>query len=192
MARWMNIGEAAAAAGVSPKMIRHYEQIGLVPEATRTESGYRQYGEREVSILRFIRQSRKLGFSIEQIAGLLGLWSNRARTSREVKALAQSHLDALNEKMRELAQMQAALERLVASCHGDDDPHCAILDGLAVDSPEAPAPAAGTSPVLRKSPGSTHREGRRPAAAAESAPASTTHADLMAWTRAAHDAHHRH
>lgn len=192
MARSMNIGEAAAAAGVSPKMIRHYEQIGLVPKATRTESGYRQYSERDVSILRFIRQSRQLGFSIEQIAGLLGLWGNRARASREVKALAQSHLDALNEKMRELAQMQAALERLVASCHGDDEPHCAILDGLAVHSPEAPPPGAGATQALRKSPGPREREGRQPTRTAESAPASTTHADLMAWTRAAHDAHSRH
>ena len=77
MSNWMNIGEAAAAAGVSAKMIRHYEQIGLVPAATRTDSGYRQSSERDVSILRFIRQSRQLGFSMEQIADLLGLWSNR-------------------------------------------------------------------------------------------------------------------
>lgn len=192
MARWMNIGEAAAAAGVSPKMIRHYEQIGLVPEATRTESGYRQYSERDVSILRFIRQSRQLGFSIEQIAGLLGLWSDRARASREVKALAQSHLDALNEKMRELGQMQAGLERLVASCHGDDDPHCAILDGLAVHSPEAPPPGAAAPQAILKPAGGKGRQAQRSARTAEPAPASTTHADLMAWTRAAHDAHSRH
>lgn len=189
MARSMNIGEAAAAAGVSPKMIRHYEQIGLVPEATRTESGYRQYSERDVSILRFIRQSRQLGFSIEQIAGLLGLWSNRSRASREVKALAQSHLDALNEKMRELAQMKTALERLVESCHGDDDPHCAILDGLAVHSPEAPPPGAGASQTVRKSSAPKERRGRQPSRTTEPLPAGTTHADLMAWTRAAHDTH---
>lgn len=192
MARWMNIGEATAAAGVSAKMIRHYEQISLVPEATRTEGGYRQYSERDVSILRFIRQSRQLGFSIEQIAGLLGLWSNRARASREVKALAQSHLDALNEKMRELAQMQAALERLVTSCHGDDDPHCAILDGLAVHSPEAPPPGAVAAQAVRKPAAAKERDAHRQARTAERAPASTTHVDLMAWTRAAPDAHSRH
>ncbi|WP_367180987.1 Cu(I)-responsive transcriptional regulator [uncultured Piscinibacter sp.] len=192
MARWMNIGEAAAAAGVSPKMIRHYEQIGLVPEATRTESGYRQYSEREVSILRFIRQSRQLGFSIEQIAELLGLWSDRSRASREVKALARSHLDALNQKMRELAQMQSALERLVASCHGDDDPHCAILEGLAVHSPEAPPPGAVGAKPVRMSTSAEERGAHRPARATESLPGTTTYLDLMAWTRAAHDAHGRH
>ena len=189
MSRLMNIGEAAEAAGVSPKMIRHYEQIGLVPEASRTESGYRQYTERDVSVLRFIRQSRRPGFSIEQIAELLGLWSDRGRTSREVKALAQSHLDALNEKMRELAQMQGALERLVASCHGDDDPHCAILDGLAVQSPEVPPPGAVGAKPVRKPAASHERGTRRAARAAESSPASSTHLDLMAWTRAAHGGH---
>jgi Cu(I)-responsive transcriptional regulator len=191
MARWMNIGEAAAAAGVSPKMIRHYEQIGLVPAATRTGSGYRQYGEREVSILRFIRQSRLLGFSIEHIAELLGLWSDRGRASREVKALAQSHLDALNEKMRELAQMQAALEHLVASCHGDEDPHCAILDGLAAHSPEAPPPGAVGARPVRKPAAPNGRGTRRTARPGEPSPASTAHVDLMAWTRAAHGAPER-
>jgi MerR family copper efflux transcriptional regulator len=88
----MNIGEAATAAGVSAKMIRHYEQIGLLPAAERSESGYRLYGEREVSVLRFIRQSRRLGFSVAQIAELIGLWSDSQRTSREVKAVAQRHL----------------------------------------------------------------------------------------------------
>ena len=88
----MNIGEAAAAAGVSAKMIRHYEQIGLLPEAERSEAGYRLYGDREVSVLRFVRQSRHLGFSVAQIAELIGLWSDSRRTSREVKAVAQRHL----------------------------------------------------------------------------------------------------
>lgn len=185
MATWMNIGEAAAAAGVSAKMIRHYEQIGLVPAATRTEAGYRQYSERDVSILRFIRQSRQLGFSMEQIAELLGLWSNHRRASREVKALAQSHLEALNEKMRELAQMQAALERLVESCHGDDDPHCAILDELAVHSPEPPP--AGTVGAKPRKPATAAPASARPARAA--AAGSESHLDLMAWTRAVHSHH---
>jgi len=178
MSRLMNIGEAASAAGVSAKMIRHYEQIGLVPSAARTESGYRQYSEREVSILRFIRQSRRLGFSMEQIADLLGLWSDRHRASREVKALAQGHLDALEQKMRELAEMQQALRKLVDSCHGDDDPHCAILDELAVSSPQAPEPGAvGSRPVRGKPAAKGHRDARNPA------PEASSQADLMAWTR---------
>jgi Cu(I)-responsive transcriptional regulator len=186
MSRPMNIGEAAEAAGVSAKMIRHYEQIGLVPAATRTETGYRQYSERDVSLLRFIRQSRRLGFSMEQIAELLGLWSNHRRTSREVKALAQQHLHALEEKMRELAQMQQALERLVHSCHGDDDPHCAILDELAVSSPQAPEPGAVGGKPLRKRAlrsDTRHEPERGP---------SSTHADLMAWTHHGHSERGQH
>jgi Cu(I)-responsive transcriptional regulator len=183
MSRSMNIGEAAEAAGVSAKMIRHYEQIGLLPEAARTESGYRQYGERDISVLRFIRQSRRLGFSMEQIAELLGLWSNQGRAAREVKALAQRHLDALEEKMREIAEMQAALKGLMRACHGGDDPDCAILQQLAIASPEAPEPGAVSAHPVRKSKG-------RAAASERAKPvASTTHADLMAWTRNAHAAH---
>lgn len=179
MSRRMNIGEAAEATGMSAKMIRHYEQIGLVPAAARTGSGYRQYDERSLSILRFIRQSRRLGFSMEQIAELLGLWSDSHRASREVRALAQAHLAALEERMRELAQMQAALARLVAACHGDDDPHCAILEELAVSSPETPEPGAvGSKPVRRS--GAAREERRR----TKHEPASTAHVDLMAWTRA--------
>ena len=185
MTRWMNIGEAADAAGVSAKMIRHYEQIGLVPAASRTDAGYRQYGERDVSILRFIRQSRRLGFSMEQIGELMGLWSNRARTSREVKSLAQAHLDTLEEKMRELAEMRAALQALVHSCHGDDEPHCAILDRLAMGSPQAPVPGAVGATPLRKA---RARRERDPVARA--APArSEGHRELMAWTRAVHVEH---
>jgi Cu(I)-responsive transcriptional regulator len=146
----MNIGEAAEAAGVSAKMIRHYEQIGLIATAARTDSGYRQYSERDVSVLRFIRQSRRLGFSMQQIADLLGLWSNRRRASRKVKEVAQQHLAELELKMREMAEMKTALERLVASCHGSDDPHCAILDQLAVDSPAPPEPVSIQLQPLRK------------------------------------------
>ncbi len=172
----MNIGQAAEAAGVSAKMIRHYEQIGLVPAAVRTDAGYRQYSERDVSILRFVRQSRRLGFSMEQIADLLGLWSNRRRASREVKAIAQGHLDALEEKMREMAAMQAALKRLLTSCHGDDDPACAILEELAVTSLHVPEPGAvGAKPVRKAA--------LHPGEASQPVPsASTAAADLMAWT----------
>lgn len=126
----MNIGEAAKSSGVSAKMIRHYESVGLFPEASRTESGYRQYTDKEVSILRFIRQSRDLGFSLEQIRELLGLWQNRRRSSRQVRALAQAHLEELNSKLRELQEMRATLEHLVHCCHGDDRPDCPIIETL--------------------------------------------------------------
>ena len=105
----MNIGQAAAASGVSAKMIRHYESVGLFPEAARTESGYRQYTAREVNTLRFIRQSRDLGFSIEQIRELLGLWQNRRRPSRQVKVLAEAHIQELEQKLQELQAMKATL-----------------------------------------------------------------------------------
>lgn len=135
----MNIGEAAKASGVSAKMIRHYEGVGLFPQALRTDAGYRQYGDREVNTLRFIRQSRALGFSIEQIRELLGLWQNRRRPSRQVKALAQAHLQELEQKVLELQQMKTALEHLVHCCHGDDRPECPILDSLAGGSAIAPS-----------------------------------------------------
>lgn len=174
----MNIGQAARAANVSPKMIRHYEQIGLLPEAARSEAGYRLYGQRDVSILRFIRQSRRFGFSMEQIAGLLGLWSNRARASREVRQLALEHLAVLEQKLRELAEMRDALQRLVVSCHGNDESHCAILADLAAHSPSAPEPGSlGTLPLHKP----TVRDRKKPARAAA---ASTSHRDLMAWTHA--------
>jgi MerR family gold-responsive transcriptional activator of gol and ges genes len=127
----MNIGEASAASGVSAKMIRHYEAIGLIPEAARTGSGYRTYGEPEVHKLRFIRQSRKLGFSIHQIEELLGLWQDRRRTSRKVKALAISHIAELDTKILEMQAMKRTLEDLAAHCHGDERPDCPILEGIA-------------------------------------------------------------
>ena len=126
----MNIGEAAQAAGVTAKMIRHYEQLGLIPEAARTDSGYRQYTAREVAVLTFIRQSRSMGFSIRQIAQLLTLWADDQRQSREVKALAAQHIAELDRKMQEMAQMKAALERLATGCHGDQRADCPILDEL--------------------------------------------------------------
>jgi len=127
----MNIGEAAKASGVSAKMIRHYEQVGLFPEPRRTDAGYRQYGENEVHTLRFIRHARDLGFSIEQIGELLALWHNRRRSSRQVKALAQAQIDRLERKLREIEVMKATLEHLVHCCHGDDRPDCPILESLA-------------------------------------------------------------
>lgn len=128
---YFTIGEAASESGISAKMIRHYEQVGLLPEAARALSGYRLYNQRDVHVLRFIRHSRDLGFSIKQIEELLALWQDRGRPSREVKKLAQSHLNALNDKIRELNAMKSELERLVNCCKGDARPDCPILDGLA-------------------------------------------------------------
>lgn len=126
-----NIGEAAAASGVSAKMIRHYEAIGLIPNPPRTEAGYRLYGEREVHVLRFIRHARNLGFSIKQIEALLDLWADERRPSSKVKAVAQQHIDELQQRIRELQQMKTELERLVHCCHGDQRPDCPILTHLA-------------------------------------------------------------
>jgi MerR family copper efflux transcriptional regulator len=131
MSNPMNIGEAAKASGVSAKMIRHYESVGLFPQAVRTDSGYRQYTDKEIGTLRFIRQSRDLGFSIEQIRELLGLWQNRRRSSRQVKALAQAHIEELDAKLEELQAMKATLAHLVHCCHGDDRPDCPIIETLA-------------------------------------------------------------
>ncbi|NUZ08496.1 Cu(I)-responsive transcriptional regulator [Piscinibacter koreensis] len=135
----MNIGEAAKASGVSAKMIRHYESVGLFPEAQRTDSGYRQYTDKEVSTLRFIRQSRDLGFSIEQIRELLGLWQDRRRPSRQVKALAQAHIQELDAKLQELNAMKATLQHLVHCCRGDDRPDCPIIQNLADAEPFLPS-----------------------------------------------------
>jgi len=127
----MNIGDAARASGVSAKMIRHYESVKLLPAAQRSVSGYRLYGSNDVHILRFIRRARDLGFSIDEIRGLLGLWQNRRRSSRQVKALAQAHVDDLDVKIRKLRSMKSALERLINCCQGDDRPECPILSELA-------------------------------------------------------------
>jgi MerR family copper efflux transcriptional regulator len=149
----MNIGEAAAASGVSAKMIRHYEQVGLFPQPARTDAGYRRYTEREVHTLRFIRHARDLGFSIQQIGELVGLWQDRRRPSREVKALAQAHIDELEQKARELLAMKATLERLVHCCHGDDRPECPILETLAAQGAPAPTFAQGHAPANAKTAG---------------------------------------
>ena len=126
----MNIGQAAKHSGVSAKMIRHYEAVGLFPEPGRTEAGYRQYSDNDVHTLQFIRRARDLGFSIAQIGELVGLWQNRRRPSRQVKALAQAHIQELEQKAQELLAMKATLEHLVHCCHGDDRPECPILEQL--------------------------------------------------------------
>lgn len=126
----MNIGDAAAASGVSAKMIRHYEAIGLL-SAARSANGYRVYAERDVAVLRFIRHARDLGFPLEDVRRLLTLWGDRQRASAEVKRLALAHVAALEDKARSLATMAASLRHLAAHCHGDARPDCPILDDLA-------------------------------------------------------------
>ncbi len=127
----MNIGEAAGASGVSAKMIRYYEDIGLVPKPARTESNYRVYGEDEVHILRFVRRARNLGFSIEETSTLLGLWRDKSRASAEVREIAQAHIADLDKRIAELEGMRRTLQHLVHCCSGDNRPDCPILDDLA-------------------------------------------------------------
>lgn len=126
----MKIGEASIASGVSQRMIRHYEKIALVPAASRRDSGYRDYDERDVHTLRFIGRARDLGFPIEEIRTLLGLWNDRHRSSADVKQLALSRAAELKRKAKELDEMRRSLEHLAARCHGDDRPDCPILGGL--------------------------------------------------------------
>ncbi len=126
----MKIGQASAESGVSQRMIRHYETIGLIPAAARRDSGYRDYDDRDVNSLRFIRRARDLGFSIEEIGKLLALWHDRGRASAEVKALALSRAAELKRKAHELDEMRRSLEHLAANCHGDSRPDCPILTEL--------------------------------------------------------------
>ena len=127
----MNIGQAAARSGVSAKMVRHYESLGLLPKVARTESGYRQYGDAEVHTLRFIRRARDLGFSMAEIGELLTLWQNRRRASGDVRRIAQRHVQDLQRRIDEMSSMKRTLEHLVHCCHGDERPDCPILDELA-------------------------------------------------------------
>jgi Cu(I)-responsive transcriptional regulator len=126
----MKIGTAAAASGVSQRMIRHYETIGLIPRPARLDSNYRDYAPRDVNRLRFIANARDLGFATEEIAELLALWSDEGRASAEVKKLALAHADALHAKARKLDAMRAALLELAGRCTGGDRPDCPIIDEL--------------------------------------------------------------
>jgi MerR family transcriptional regulator, copper efflux regulator len=127
----MNIGEAAKQSGVTAKMIRHYESLGLLKQARRTDAGYRIYDAPDVHTLRFIRRARDLGFSIKEIQQLVGLWQNRRRASSDVRRIAQGHMTALDAKIAELQGMRRTLEQLVHDCHGDHRPDCPILEDLA-------------------------------------------------------------
>ena len=125
------IGVAAARAGVSARMVRHYESLGLLAPVARTDSGYRQYGQADVHTLRFIRRARELGFSMDEIAALLGLWQDKARASSQVKQIAQKHIADPHERIAALQAMQRSLQALVGCCQGDERPDCPILDDLA-------------------------------------------------------------
>lgn len=127
----MNIGEAAARSGVSAKMIRYYEQVGLIAPPARTMSGYRVYSDNDVHSLRFVRRARDLGFTVEQIGELIQLWRDRSRASADVKRIALEHVTLLEAKMREIEEMARALRHLAANCHGDGRPDCPIIDELA-------------------------------------------------------------
>ena len=131
----MNIGEVAKQSGVSAKMIRYYESIGLIAAADRSDAGYRNYGMNDVHTLRFIRRARDLGFTVEQMTNLLALWKDRSRASAEVKKIALDHVDLLERKVAELQAMTETLRHLAAHCHGDSRPDCPILEDLAQANP---------------------------------------------------------
>ena len=137
----MNIGQASKASGVSTKMIRYYDEIGLVRPASRTESNYREFDEREINELRFIRRARSLGFSMPEITQLLSLWRDRDRPSREVKAIAEKHVNELDARIAEMQTMADTLRHLSHCCAGDERPDCPILADL----------TGGSSPVEPKS-----------------------------------------
>ncbi len=146
----MNIGEAARASGVSAKMLRYYEETGLIPPAGRSASGYRTYGPRDVQTLRFIRRARDLGFPMERVAELLALWQDRSRASADVKRLAEAQVTALEVRIAEMQAMQATLRHLVHACAGDDRPDCPILSDLGGPSAAAYPSLAGGLPLAKR------------------------------------------
>ncbi|WDR04309.1 Cu(I)-responsive transcriptional regulator [Devosia algicola] len=137
----MNIGTAAKASGVSAKMIRYYESIGLISSAMRTEAGYRVYDDKAVHGLRFIGRARDLGFSVDQMRDLLALWQDRSRASADVKAIALEQVRLLEQKVAALQDMSATLKHLAHNCHGNERPECPILDDFAAPHPKQTTPA---------------------------------------------------
>lgn len=127
----MNIGEASERSGVSSKMIRYYEGIGLLPSAARRANGYRDYGDQDIAVLQFVRRTRDLGFSLEEVSTLLALWSDKKRPSREVKRLSEAHIADLERRIRAMRAVMKTLRGLAGHCHGDERSDCPILDDLA-------------------------------------------------------------
>ena len=132
----MNIGETAQASGVSAKMIRYYESVALISQASRTGAGYRQYGQKDVQTLRFIKRSRDLGFSIERIRTLLALWDDRTRKSADVKKLARQYIQELESDIQKLESIRSQLQHLADCCQGNNRPDCPILNDLAAEMPD--------------------------------------------------------
>lgn len=126
----MNIGAAAKATGISAKMIRYYESIGLVQPPARSAAGYRHYSSDDLNMLHFIRRGRDLGFSMAQLAELLSLWRDQHRASADVKRIAEQHIDDMNQRIRQMQEMVATLSHLAHSCQGDTRPHCPIIEAL--------------------------------------------------------------
>ena len=127
----MNIGQVAKVSGINAKLIRHYESIGIIPKASRSDSGYRVYSDADVHVLTFVKRARILGFSMKEIKKLLGLWRNRSRASKEVKSLAFKHIEEMESKIKSLQEMVKTLKHLSNHCHGDSRPDCPIIDDLA-------------------------------------------------------------
>jgi MerR family gold-responsive transcriptional activator of gol and ges genes len=127
----MNIGEAAKASGINAKLIRHYESIGIIPKAARSDAGYRKYSDADVHVLAFVKRARTLGFSMKEIKKLVGLWRNKNRASGEVRSLALKHVDEMEIKILELQEMVKTLKHLARNCHGDHRPDCPIINELA-------------------------------------------------------------
>lgn len=149
----MNIGEAARRSGVTAKMIRYYEQTGLIPEVARTDAGYRSYGDDDVHRLRFIRRARDMGFTVEEISELLALWQDDGRQSAQVKALALGHIETLRHKIAELEAMANTLQALADGCSGDHRPDCPILADLEAGKPAKASPGPrrfGTMDIARE------------------------------------------
>lgn len=126
----MNIGEVAKLSDVNSKMIRRYEDLGIIPKAGRSFSGYRQYSQNDVHVLKFVKRSRELGFSMKDIKQLVSLWRNKSRTSSQVKSIASKHINELEKKLAEIQSMLGTLKHLAQNCHGDQRPDCPILDEL--------------------------------------------------------------
>lgn len=144
----VNIGQAAQRSGVSAKMVRHYESLGLLGRVRRTDSGYRQYSQADVHVLRFIKRARDLGFSIAEIAELVSLWNDKRRASAKVKRIAEKHLDELSARVAALQDMQHTLAQLIEGCGGNERPDCPILDTLSGE-PAQRTCAAARSPAQR-------------------------------------------